>query len=107
MANVYKNAIIPVDTTVLTTTYTCPATARAVIQNIQFANEAGSVDVKVHLYDVSETTTVEIGHDTLSSKETVNLAKGPIVLEEGDVILTTVGNSSIQGVISILEINRD
>jgi len=107
MSNVYKNAIIPVATTVLTTTYTCPATARAIIQNIQFANESGTVDIKVHLYDSSEATTVEIGHNTISSKETINLAKGPIILEENDSILTTVGNSSVQGVLSILEINRD
>ena len=35
MSNVYKNAIYKPTTTANTTVYTCNATARAVIQNIQ------------------------------------------------------------------------
>jgi len=106
MSNVFKNAIVNLATTASTTIYTCPATARAVIQNIQLANESGNVDVKAYLYDSSETTTVEIGHDTVASKETVNLAKGPIVLEEGDAISIEAASTVVAGVISILEINR-
>ena len=38
MANVYKNAIYVPTTTANTTVYTCNATARAIIQNIQLTN---------------------------------------------------------------------
>jgi hypothetical protein len=42
MSNVYKNAIYKPTTTANTTVYTCNATARAVIQNIQITNQSGT-----------------------------------------------------------------
>ena len=42
MSNIYKNAIYKATTTANTTVYTCNATARAIIQNIQFANTTGT-----------------------------------------------------------------
>jgi hypothetical protein len=88
MSNVYKNAIYKPTTTAGTTVYTCNATARAVIQNIQL------------------TTTLEISHVSLSSDATENAAKGPIILEEGDALIISCNNTSITGIVSILEVNR-
>ena len=51
MSNVYKNAFYDPTTTASTTVYTCNATARAIIQNIQIANESGSKTVRVSVYD--------------------------------------------------------
>jgi hypothetical protein len=50
MSNVYKNAIYKPTTTANTTVYTCNATARAVIQNIQIANSTGTHAVSAHVY---------------------------------------------------------
>ena len=57
MSNIYRNAFYDPTTTANTTVYTCNATARAIIQNIQIANESGSKVVRVHVYDSSATTT--------------------------------------------------
>lgn len=108
MANIYKNSFYAPSTTAQTTVYTCNATARAVIQNIQITNEAGSKNVKVYIYDSSTSSTNTIAFASISGPTICNLAKGPIILEESDALLidTTV-TSSVNGVISILEVNRD
>lgn len=108
MSNIYKNSFYAPGTTAQTTVYTCNATARAVIQNIQITNEAGSKNVKVYIYDSSTSSTNTIAFASISGPTICNLAKGPIILEENDALLidTTV-TSSVYGTISILEVNRD
>ena len=106
MSNVYKNAIYSPTTTANTTVYTCNATARAVIQTIQITNQTGSHTVEVFIYDSSATTTTEIAHISLSSNTTENVAKGPIILEEGDALLISAASTAVTGVVSILEVNR-
>ena len=106
MSNVYKNAIYKPTTTANTTVYTCNATARAVIQTIQLTNQSGSHTVEVFIYDSSATTTTEIAHISLGSNSTENVAKGPIILEEGDALLISAASTAVTGVVSILEVNR-
>jgi len=108
MANIYKNSFYAPSTTAQTTVYTCTATARAVIQNIQITNESGSKNLKVYIYDSSTSSTNTIAFASISGPTICNLAKGPIILEESDALLidTTV-TSGVNGVISILEVNRD
>ena len=106
MSNVYKNAIYVPTTTANTTVYTCNATARAVIQTIQLTNQSGSHTVEVFVYDSSATTTTEIAHISLGSNSTENVAKGPIILEEGDALLISAASTVVTGIVSILEVNR-
>ena len=106
MSNVYKNAIYKPTTTANTTVYTCNVTARAVIQTIQLTNQSGSHVVEVFIYDSSATTTTEIAHISLGSNSTENVAKGPIILEEGDALLISAGSTVVKGIVSILEVNR-
>ena len=106
MSNVYKNAIYKPTTTANTTVYTCNITARAVIQTIQVTNQSGSHVVEVFVYDSSATTTTEIAHITLGSNDTENVAKGPIILEEGDALLISAASTVVTGIVSILEVNR-
>ena len=106
MSNVYKNAIYVPTTTANTTVYTCNATARAVIQTIQITNQTGSHSVEVFVYDSSETTTVEIANVSVGSNATENVAKGPIILEEGDALIIACSNTVVSGIVSILEVNR-
>ena len=108
MANVYTNRFYIPTTTAQSTVYTCPTTARAIIQNIQITNHSGSHEVEAFVYDTSGATTVEIGHTSLASKSLTNMAAGPIILEEGDsLLLTTTDTTNVRGIISILEVNRD
>jgi hypothetical protein len=107
MTNIYRNAFYDPSTTAQSTVYTCNATARAVIQNIQITNESGSKTVKVYVYDASTTTTFEIAYASISGPTICNLAKGPIILEENDALLLDTTNTTyISGTVAILEINR-
>ena len=106
MANVYKNAIYVPTTTANTTVYTCNATARAIIQNIQLTNGSGTHAVQVYLYKDANSTTVEFSHANMSANETLNFCKGPVILQERDAILIAAASTVVTGVISILEVNR-
>jgi len=106
MSNIYRGVLYKPSTTASSTVYTCNATTRVIIQNIQLTNQSGSNTAEVFVYDSSTTSTAEISHVSLGSNATENLAKGPIVLEEGDALLISVNNTAITGIISILEVNR-
>jgi hypothetical protein len=108
MANIYKNAMSDL-TTANATLYTTPSDSRAIIQTIQVANDtSNNNNVDVFVRDSSAGTDHEISHDQLSTKETINLAKGPIILEENDYIFAKAGaNGSAHLTLAILEINRN
>ena len=106
MSNVYKNAIYVPTTTANTTVYTCNATARAIIQNIQLTNGSGTHVVQVYLYKDANSTTVEFSHANMSANETLNFCKGPVILQERDAILIAAASTVVTGVISIMEVNR-
>ena len=108
MANRYKNAFLDL-TTANTTVYTTPDDVRSIIQNIQVANDlTNNINVDVYIHDSSVGSNHEIAHDALDVKETVNLAKGPVILEENDYIFAKAGaNSSAHLTLAILETDRN
>ena len=108
MANIYKNAFYDPSTTAAETVYTVPSDSRAIIQNIQLTNESGSKIAKVSVTDSSASTDYQISYADISGPTICNVAKGPVILEENDVLkIETSVTSGISGIISILEINRD
>ena len=108
MANIYKNAFYDPTTTATVTVYTAPSNARGIIQNIQITNESGSKIVKSKVTDSSASTTYQIAYANISGPTICNLAKGPVILEEGDSIsLESNTTNAISAVISILEISRE
>jgi hypothetical protein len=108
MANRYRNSFLDL-TTANTTVYTAPNDARSIIQNIQVANDlSNNINVDVFMHDSSASTNHEIAHDALGVKETVNLAKGPLILEENDYIFARAGaNNSAHLTLAILETDRN
>jgi spore germination protein YaaH len=108
MANTYRNAFLDM-TTANTTVYTVPNDSRAIIQNIQIANDlSNNINVDIYAHDSSVTTDFIIAHDQIGTKETVNLAKGPIVLEENDYLFAKAeANGSAHLTLAILEIDRN
>jgi len=107
MANIYKNAFYDLTTTDKTDIFTCPAGSRVIIQNIQLTNESGTTQIQVYIYDNSAATEYEIAHDSISANETLNMAKGPVILEENDVLRIEADAANVvSGMVSILEINR-
>lgn len=108
MANIYKNAFYDPTSTSAETVYTVPSNARAIIQNIQITNESGGKVAKVSVTDSSASTDYQISYANISGPTICNVAKGPVVLEENDVLkIESSVTSGISGIISILEINRD
>ena len=108
MANIYKNSFYDPTTTAAETVYTVPTNARAIIQNIQLTNESGNKVAKVSVTDSSATTDYQIAYANISGPTICNVAKGPVILEENDILkIETSVTSGISGIISILEINRD
>ena len=106
MSNVYKNAIYVPTTTANTTVYTCNATARAIIQNIQLTNGSGNHLVTAHVYSYSNSTTISVSTTTLGSGDTCNLCKGPVILQERDALLISAASTVVVGIVSIMEVNR-
>ena len=108
MANIYKNAFYDPTGTSAETVYTVPSNARAIIQNIQITNESGSKVVKSSVTDSSASTDYQIAYASISGPTICNIAKGPVILEENDILkIESSVTSGISGIISILEINRD
>ncbi len=107
MSNVYKNAIYIATTTANTTVYTCNATARAIIQTIQFANSTGTHTVTAYVYSYANSTTIKVGINDISAKTSFNLASGPIILQEKDALLLSSNNvADVTAIVSIMEVNR-
>jgi len=108
MANIYKNAFYDPTGTSAETVYTVPSNARAIVQNIQLTNESGSKIAKVSITDSSATTDYQVAYADITGPTICNVAKGPVVLEENDVLkIESSVTSGISGIISILEINRE
>jgi hypothetical protein len=108
MANYYRNAFYDPASTNTVTVYTCPANSRAIIQNIQVTNESGSKILKASIVDSSVSTTYQIAYASISGPTICNIANGPIILEESDIILLqTNDTNAISAVLSILEMNRN
>ncbi len=108
MANIYKNAFYDPTGTSAETVYTVPSNARAIVQNIQLTNESGSKIAKVSVTDSSATTDYQVAYANITGPTICNVAKGPVILEENDILkIETSVTSGISGIISILEINRE
>ena len=108
MANYYKNAFYDPNTSTAITVYSCPSNSRAIIQNIQLANAAGSTIVQVYISSAISNISTQVSYASISGPTTCNLANGTIILQESDSISIASSNiSSISGIISILEMNRN
>ena len=108
MANFYKNAFYDPTVTTAVAVYTCPSNANAIVQNIQVTNTGGSKNVQSYIIDASATTTYQIAYAAISGPTICNIAKGPIILEENDILLLESSDTSgISATLAILEINRD
>jgi uncharacterized protein YxjI len=105
MANIYKNAFYDPTTTAQETVYTVPTSRTAIIKTIQITNESGSKTVEVFVTDNSASTTYEIAHASITGPTICNVAKGPIVLESGDILkISSSVTTGISAIVSYIEI---
>jgi len=107
MANRYINKFYDPSDTTQVNLYTSPSNGRAIIQNIQVVNESGNKTVKIFITDSSASTTYQVAYASITGATTCNMAKGPLILEEGDsLLLQTTDTAGITAAISILEFDR-
>jgi len=107
MANRYINKFYDPSDTTQVSLYTSPSNGRAIIQNIQIVNESGNKTVKIFITDSSASTTYQVAYASITGATTCNMAKGPLILEEGDsLLLQTTDTAGITAAISILEFDR-
>jgi hypothetical protein len=108
MANIYRNSFYDPSGTAAVSVYTVPSNSRSIVQNIQLTNESGSKIVIVSVTDSSASTDYQIAYASISGPTICNLASGPIVLEEGDILKIASSNTTgISAIVSILEMNRE
>ena len=108
MANIYRNAFYDPASTAAVSVYTVPSNSRSIVQNIQVTNESGSKIVIASVRDFSTSTDYQIAYASITGPTICNLASGPIVLEEGDILkIASSDTTGISAIVSILEMNRE
>ena len=108
MANIYRNSFYDPASTVAVSVYTVPSNSRSIVQNIQVTNESGSKIVIASVRDFSTSTDYQIAYASITGPTICNLASGPIVLEEGDILkIASSDTTGISAIVSILEMNRE
>ena len=108
MANIYKNSFYDPASSAAVSVYTVPSNSRSIIQNIQVTNESGSKIVIASVRDFSASTDYQIAYASITGPTICNLASGPIVLEEGDILkIASSDTTGISAIVSILEMNRE
>ena len=108
MANIYKNSFYDPASSAAVSVYTVPSNSRSIVQNIQVTNESGSKIVIVSVRDFSTSTDYQIAYASITGPTICNLASGPIVLEEGDILkIASSDTTGISAIVSILEMNRE
>ena len=111
MANIYKSVVFELDSTSITTVYTCPSDSTALLKSIQTSSHQGASGVHVEAYVRKSGTTddVRIAKAEINNEPRfINLAKGIVILEGGDILKTKADNANdISGIVSILETNRN
>ena len=108
MANIYRNSFYDPASTAAVSVYTVPSNSRSIVQNIQVTNESGSKIVIASVRDFSASTDYQIAYASITGPTICNLASGPIVLEEGDILkIASSDTTGISAIVSILEMNRE
>jgi len=108
MANIYKNSFYDPASSAAVSVYTVPSNSRSIVQNIQVTNESGSKIVIASVRDFSTSTDYQIAYASITGPTICNLASGPIVLEEGDILkIASSDTTGISAIVSILEMNRE
>ena len=110
MANTFKNAYDNAITNSARTIYTCPGSTTAIVLTLRITNVDGATDdtISAEVLDQGGSSRSYIAYTmTVPADSSIELAgTSKIVLEAGDYIQLTGGNSSgdLEAFLSILEI---
>jgi len=109
MANIYKNAKLDLTTNSVTTLYTAPINARAIIKSLLVSNDAGSAaTITVTLTNSASAVFSLFNVKSIASNTTEQLLTEPLILLESEILKVTASDANeLHVVASLLEINRD
>ena len=108
MANIYLNKKASLTSTDLTTLYTVPSNARAIVKSINAAEDAaGSAVVKVTLTNATGTAFVIDNDVSLTSGQKEQVLTEPLIMEESEILKVQATSGAGDVIASVLEINRD
>ena len=108
MANIYLNKKASLTNTDLTTLYTVPSNARAIVKSVNVAEDAaGSAVVKVTLTNASGTAFVIDNDVSLTSGQKEQVLTEPLIMEESEILKVQATSGAVDVVASVLEINRE
>ena len=106
MANSFVNKKVDLTTTSVTTLYTVPTAATAVIKSILVSEDSGNADtITVSLTNTSDAVFSLFKTKAISANATVELLTAPLVVEESEIIKVTAATANrLHVVLSALEI---
>ena len=106
MANSFVNKKVDLTTTSVTTLYTVPTAATAVIKSILVSEDSGNADtITVSLTNTSDAVFSLFKTKAISANATVELLTAPLVVEESEIIKITAATANrLHVVLSALEI---
>ena len=108
MANIYLNKKTSLTNTDLTTLYTVPSNARAIVKSVNVAEDAASTAVvKVTLTNASGTAFVIDNDVNLTANQKEQVLTEPLIMEESEILKVQAASGAVDVVASILEINRE
>ena len=106
MANIYKNQMFALANNTANLLYTVPSDTRAIIKTLQTVNIGANVQVTVTANNL--VTSYNTAVETILSNTSINLLKGPLILEESQTLSINAKDANVvSGILSVLEINRN
>ena len=107
MPNNYKNSLLDLTTTGVTTLYTCPGATTALVKSILASEDTGSADtITVTITDADAAVFSLFKVTAVAANTTVELLSEPLVVKENEILKVTAATANrLHVVSSILEIS--
>jgi|TARA_X000001382_G_scaffold128358_2_gene117884 hypothetical protein len=106
MANNYKNSKVDLTTTNVTTLYTAPAAAQAIVKSILVSNDSGSQDtITLTITDSASAVFSIYKLESIGANSSEELLKQPLIVMESEILKVTAATAGrLHVVASYLEI---
>lgn len=107
MARAYKNAKVDLTTDAVTTLYTCPTAAAAIVTSILVSEDSGNADtITVTLTNSAAAIFSLFKVKAVGTNTTVELLTRPLVVEESEVLKVKAATANrLHVVASLLELS--
>mgnify|MGYP003667584022 CR=1 FL=1 len=95
MAHNYKNAKVDLTATTVTTLYTCPTAATAIVKSILVSEDSGNADtITVTVTNAAAAVFSLFKVKAVGANTTVELLTAPLVVEESEILKVTAATAN-------------